>query len=266
MGGKSSKTKKEPSVSNVKNAGGGDQQLKSSKDNLSSQSNSTTSSPKLKKKSIKRKLTKAFSRKSKIEPEKAPDNTYASSITTTLKRTNTTGSLPPPKSISISESRPNIPIIHRSDTLTLTTPYAPITPRDFKPAAEPEKKGDDVDVSNSEDGTNEDNQNEAPGAFERAATTGLYSQSEGDGGDGGRVVALPKRMSKAYAFHLQIASKEIGERGAELQRIIQSEKPICDVYEDNPFKKGWCRLCKHPKNVHRDPYSDIMNELDEDFY
>lgn len=41
-------------------------------------------------------------------------------------------------------------------------------------------------------------------------------------------------------------------------------KSVCDVYEENPFKAGFCRACKHPKSTHKDPYDDIINDLGGD--
>ncbi len=45
---------------------------------------------------------------------------------------------------------------------------------------------------------------------------------------------------------------------------MTESKPVCTVYEDNPFKPGVCRACKHPKEAHEDPYADILNDLGDE--
>jgi hypothetical protein len=251
-----------------------------------------SSKGKLKKKSqIKRKLTKAFSRKSTKppKPERA-DNTYATKEV--LKRTNSAGSLATPRGgahdnpsgkplnvtlslhsqsitpISVSPRRKNSNAIARSETIA--TPYVS-SPSTTTPVGSNEQAGygneghvlyaPDTDADVEVVSPVEDTEESRP-KVRRATTTSSFLKYE----TGGRAVALPKRMSRALVFHQQLATKELADRGAELQKIMEAEKPICDVFEDNPFKKGWCRLCKHPKTVHRDPYADIMDELMEDYY
>jgi len=246
---------------------------------------------KLKKKSqFKRRLTKAFSRKSTKPTNENMDNTYASSLQTTMKRTNSDGSLKPsqnnggspspaitrnahikspnlhsqsitPISAAVSPRGGTVALAPRSETLS--SPHISAAQGNYHLKVEatnaPDNQVDDVP-----DGADflppEELSSPKTPTVRRATTTSSFLQYE----LGGRSV-VPKRMSKAYAFHQQIASKEIGERGAELQKIIQLENPICDIFEENPFKKGVCRLCKHPKSVHRDPYSEILDDL-EDYY
>jgi len=250
---------------------------------------------KLKKKSqIKRRLTKAFSKKT-VKPKE--DNTYGTTIRTTMKKTSSTGSIAPP---GLGETRINISSMHsgsitpisispRLKTIspraeTLSTPHITSTPSPPANGEQNHKEGglrvyvndagnvvieDGADVievqsgdkqGNPQEGADPSGEQQEGKKIRRATTTSSFIKNEG----GGRTVALPtNRLSKAFVLHQQIAAKEIGERGAELQRMIGQEKPICDVFEDNPFKKGWCRLCKHAKTVHRDPYSDILDGLEE---
>jgi len=270
MGGKSSKPKKEVSSGGIINA---------------TDSLDRDGKGRLKKKShIKRKLTKAFSRKSTKPTKEREDNTYASSLQTTMKRTNSADSLASNTVGSIANLKLNVtlsslhsqsitpissPRIVSPRAETLATPStAPYLSTEYNNSQETGygNKGRPQGVADGADANTilppDENNTESKPKVRRATTTSSFLKYE----LGGRSVALPKRMSKAYVFHQQLASKELAERGAELQKIIEQEKPICDVFEDNPFKKEFCRLCKHPKSVHRDPYSDMMDELMEDYY
>jgi len=267
MGHKPSKSKKEVSSGSIKNA----------KDSLDGDNKG-----KLKKKSqIKRKLTKAFSRKSTKPTKEREDNTYATSLQTTMKRTNSADSLTPNTAGPIANLKLNVTLstLHSQSITPISSPKF-VSPRADTLATPPTasysneynnshetgygNEGSPQGVADGADGSVHppDQNTEGKPKARRATTTSSFLKYE----TGGRAVALPKRMSKAYEFHQQLASKELADRGAELQKIIEQEKPICDVFEDNPFKKGFCRLCKHPKSVHRDPYSDIMDELMEDYY
>jgi len=259
MGHKQSKAKREGSSNSISSNGsvdghGGEHKLK-------------------KKSQFKRRLTKAFSRKStnRHKEDEQLDNTYASSIQTTMKRTNTTGSLHPPANITLSSTPTKSPLHSQSITGLSISPRGNVvgipplqrsetlsSPHVSNTATLESNRTPDGGIPDGADFLPTEDQSKTP-KVKRANTTSSFLKYE----TGGRNVALPKRMSKAYAFHQQIAAKEISQRGAELQKIIESEKPICDVYEDNPFKKGFCRLCKHPKSVHRDPYSDILDDLEE---
>lgn len=42
---------------------------------------------------------------------------------------------------------------------------------------------------------------------------------------------------------------------------MTESKPVCTVFEENPFKAGFCRACKHPQSSHSDPYADILDDL-----
>lgn len=268
MGHKQSKTKREGSNTDVAGLGG---------------------SQKLKKKSsVKRRLTKAFSSKKDVK-QKQDDNTYAATRQATMKRTNTTGAITPP---GLREAHVNVSAMHTTGSITpiTSTPRkttgagAPMvradtlsTPHTYENHEEPRRElkvfvndegkvviidGDDV-IQVDSVGQTPQEEEDKPATRPRAASHSSSFLKLGSASTAGsRPLALPtNRMSKAYDFHQQIAAKEKGERGAELQRILLAEKPICDAFEDNPFKKGICRLCKHPKSVHKDPYSDIMDDL-----
>jgi len=191
---------------------------------------------KLKKKSnIKRKLTKAF-----VKPTKQKRSaTHAGGpVPPSLQRSNTIGTVSVRKA-----SRPE-PVnfdSKPSERTSVTVAAEPGLPSAEEKPPTPEEKKSPVRRATS------------AGSFIRHSQEDISS----------RPVALPKRLSRAYIFHQQIATKNISERGDELQRIMESEKPICDIYEDNPFRKGFCRLCKHPKTAHADPYADILNDLEE---
>jgi len=95
-----------------------------------------------------------------------------------------------------------------------------------------------------------------PTMMTRPASTGAFTRYT-------RPTSLPQRASKgAYQFHYALASTEIEDRKNELARIIAETDPVCDYYEDNPFKKGICRLCKHLKSEHADPFEDVMDDLE----
>jgi len=61
-------------------------------------------------------------------------------------------------------------------------------------------------------------------------------------------------------FHAQIVQQEIKTREDELKQFT-SKKAVCDVFEENPFKKGVCRNCKNPQAEHRDAFADILDDL-----
>jgi len=64
-------------------------------------------------------------------------------------------------------------------------------------------------------------------------------------------------------FHAQMANQEIQSRNDEL-KLFTAKKETCEVYEENPFKKGYCRNCKNLQVDHRDAYEDILAGLDEE--
>jgi len=261
---------------------------------FSSDNNSTEGeyNKKHKKQSRLRRLTKALSKKSRLtqqQQKKEPDNTYAHSLQITLKKTNSDSAISPnefneptkrntnlsPSSSLHSQSITPISFSPRSKagqeafaslarSETLSTPHVSSA---YNSTNEPSYNNSTHNNDHEAQDESEQEVNAPPPSEEsgkppkvrRATTTSSFLKFE----SGGRSVNLPKRMSRAFQFHQQIAAKEVADRGAELNKIIQQEKPVCDIYEENPFKKGWCRLCKHPKTIHRDPYSDILDELDE---
>jgi len=252
---------------------------------------------KQKKQSRLRRLTRALTKKSSKSTQQQqkdqPDNTYAHSLQVTLKKTNSDTAIAQPNEptrknntgLSPLHSQSVTPIsfsprskagqeafasLARSETLS--TPYAsaaynstnnhPTHNNDHGAQDEHEQGAQEEYVPDGADYVPPPSEEDGKAPkVRRATTTSSFLKFETGGG---RAANMPKRMSRAFVFHQQIAAKEMADRGAELNKIMQQEKPVCDIFEENPFKKGFCRVCKHLKTVHKDPYSDILDEL-EDF-